>query len=138
MLLVVLAGAWLLLGWLSAFLGGWTRLASRYRWNQPFEGEIFPTRSAMLGMSRYENCLTMGANAKGLYLKVFTWMRINHPPLFIPWEDIQSKVEPSWLAPIVMLSFRPFPHVSMELPINTALELRRAALNPKAFAGITT
>ncbi len=136
LLLIVLVGAWILLGWLSALMGGWHRLASRYRFTQNFEGKLFPTRSAMMGMTRYSNCITMGVNTQGLYLNVFVWMRLNHPPLFIPWEDMVGKVEQTWLAPILLLSFKPFPRITIELPLNTAMELKAAAQNPMAFPEI--
>jgi hypothetical protein len=136
LLLAVLAGAWLLLGWLSSLLGGWSKLASRYQLRRPFTGKTFPTRSAMMGMTRYASCLTMGVNQEGLYLEVFIWMRISHPPLFIPWTDMAGKIEDSWLTKILVLTFKPVPQVSMELPMNTVLELKEAAHNPKAFPEI--
>ena len=136
LLLVVLAGAWLLLGWLSSVLGGWRKLASRYQLKHPFAGKTFSTRSAMMGMTRYASCLTMGANQDGFYLEVFFWMKISHPPLFIPWSDMTGKIEDSWLTKILILKFKPVPHVSIELPMNTALELKAAAQNPQAFPEI--
>jgi len=136
LLLVVLAGAWILLGWLSAILGGWTQLARLYAFRQPFDGQLFPTRSAMMGMTRYANCLSLGANPKGFYLNVYIWMRLHHAPLLIPWEEMTGKIEKTWLAPIFVLSFKAFPGITMELPMTTALELRAAAKNPGAFREI--
>jgi hypothetical protein len=43
-----------------------------------------PLRSA-----NYRSCVTLGANARGLYLAVRPLFRIGHPPLFIPWSDVQ-------------------------------------------------
>ncbi len=137
LLLTVLAGAWFLLGWLSSVIGGWGKLAAKYRFNGTFDGAFFPTRSAVLGMTRYTNCLTMGANRKGLYLNVFVWMRLNHPPLFIPWSEMTGTVQDSWLTKILVLQFKNAPKVSVELPMNTALELKKAAQNPEAFPEIT-
>jgi len=37
----------------------------------------------------YNNCLTIGANAGGLYIAVFFVFRIAQPTLFIPWSDIE-------------------------------------------------
>jgi len=136
LLLAVLGGAWLLLGWLSSVLGGWTKLASRYGFKRSFTGQTFPARSAMLGMTRYTNCLTMGVNREGLYLEVFVWMRLSHTPLFIPWTDMIGKIEDSWLTKILVLTFKPIPRVSIELPMNTALELKAAAQTSKAFPEI--
>ena len=133
LLLVVLGGAWLLLGWFSSILGGWSKLASRYRFDRPFSGKTFPTRSAMMGMTRYTSCLPLGANSEGFYLEVFFWMKVSHPPLFIPWTDIVGKIEDSWLTKILVLRFKPIPRVAIELPMNTVLELKEAAHNPKAF-----
>ena len=90
----------------------------------------------MLGMTRYANCLTMGVNEEGFYLEVFVWMRLSHPPLFIPWTDMIGKVEDSWLTKILVLTFKSTSRVSMELPMNTALELKVAAKTRKAFPEI--
>ena len=136
LLLAVLGGAWMLLGWLSSVLGGWTKLASQYGFKKPFTGKTFPTRSAILGMTRYANCLTLGANEEGLYLEVFVWMKLSHPPLFIPWSDMTGKIEDSWLTKILVLTFKSIPRVSIELPMNTALELKVAAQTSKAFPEI--
>jgi hypothetical protein len=137
LLLTVLAGAWLLLGWLSSVIGGWSKLASRYKLTQHFTGVIFPTRSAMMGMTRYTNCLTLGANKEGLYLEVFVWMKLNHPPLFIPWSDMTGKVQDSWLTQVLVLTLKTMPKISIELPMNTALELKKASKTAKAFPEIT-
>jgi hypothetical protein len=136
LLLLVLGGAWLILGWLSSVLGGWRKLASRYQITEPFVGKVFPTRSAAMGITRYANSLTLGVNSDGLYLNVFVWMRISHPPLFIPWTDMVGKVQESWLTQIVVLTFKFVPNVSIELPMNTVLELKRAAKSPNAFSEI--
>lgn len=133
LLLAVLGGAWLLLGWLSSVLGGWSKLASRYRFTEPFIGEVFPTRSATMGMTRYASCLTLGVNPDGLYLNVFIWMRVSHPPLFIPWADMVGKVQESWLTKILVVTFKSVPNVSIELPMNTVLELKQAAKSPDVF-----
>jgi hypothetical protein len=133
LLLMVLGGAWLLLGWLSSVLGGWSKLASRYRTTQPFNGKVFLTRSAMMGITRYSSCLTMGVNHEGLFLNVSIWMRLSHPPLFIPWTDMLGKIQESWLTKVLLVTFKFIPKVSMELPMNTVIELKQAAKSSNAF-----
>lgn len=49
----------------------------------------------MRGGCGYNNCLTLGANADGLYLavlRILPW----HPQLFIPWVEITVREEQQW------------------------------------------
>ena len=59
----------------------------------------------------YGNILTVGANARGLYLAVFLLFRMAHPPLFIPWTDISVRLHKGRLTTYVELGFRRAPGV---------------------------
>jgi len=49
-------------------------------------------------MTGYNNCLTIGANASGLYLSIIFPLRFAHPPLFIPWREISiSRKKILWI-----------------------------------------
>ena len=80
---------WVVVGFVVAQIGGWGPLARFYRLNNPFTGERWYFRSGRKRLTmRYDSCLTIGANAEGLYLAVLFLFRFGHPPLFIPWQDI--------------------------------------------------
>jgi len=109
-------------------MGGWSALAARYRSEGDFSG---PTWNFQCGQFRwwasYNNCLTVGADPRGLFLWVFLLIRVAHPPLFIPWQDISvSRAEVLWLRQVRF-------HLGQELQIpltigdKLAQELRSAA-----------
>jgi hypothetical protein len=70
-----------------ASVSGWAALAAEYRLNVPFEGKRWWFQDVTLrGWCGYNGCVSVGANADGLYLNTVFWVR--HPPLFIPWSDL--------------------------------------------------
>jgi hypothetical protein len=70
-------------------VGGWASLAEPYRISEPFSGSQWKFESGQMRyLTRYNHCLTIGANPRGLYLSIPWPLRISHPPLFIPWRDI--------------------------------------------------
>ncbi len=74
-------------------LSGWSRLARRFRANEPFYGESWSWQSASLRWGfHYNNCLTIGANPEAFYLAVTPLLRIFSPftpPLLIPWSELE-------------------------------------------------
>jgi hypothetical protein len=80
---------WLFVTYWVALLGGWRLLAKRFRAEGPFSGQKWHMQSAaMRWLSHYNNALTVGANADGLFLVPFVLFRAWHPPLYIPWDEI--------------------------------------------------
>jgi hypothetical protein len=71
-------------------IGGWATLARRFRATEPFYGETWGWQSAKFrGWCNYNNCLTVGASQEALYLSVMIPFRLFHPPLMIPWREIE-------------------------------------------------
>jgi hypothetical protein len=78
--------------YLISGLGGWTRLARRFRTYEPFYGESWTWQSGQLrGWCNYNHCLTVGANEQSLYLAVQVPFGMFHPPLLIPWNEIDAQ-----------------------------------------------
>jgi hypothetical protein len=83
--LAVVAWMGLVLSWLS----GWRSLAERYRTEREFPAHRRRMQSAMMqGGIGYNNILTLGSDAAGLYLRLPAVFRFGQPPLFVPWTDI--------------------------------------------------
>lgn len=81
---------WLTIGYAVALLSGWRSLAEHYRTDRPFPGHKRWMQSAKLRLGAgYNNALTLGSDADGIYMAVLFLFRMGHPPLFIPWGDIQ-------------------------------------------------
>ncbi len=93
---------------LISIVSGWWALSKSYRANSPFNGKRLRMRSATMRWgTNYGGCLTIGANREGLYIAIFPIFRINHPPLFIPWNDISTEKEKQFVFfNVVKFSFR--------------------------------
>lgn len=91
--IVVFAGIWMLvLSILSAF-SKWGMLGESYRVDE-FPSDISWRRwiSARMNGVMFNNMLWVGVSERGLYLKAGPsfFYKFKHPPLLIPWSDIQS------------------------------------------------
>jgi hypothetical protein len=81
---------WAAISSLIAAMSGWRRLAQSYRLTSPFNGRHWRFCSGHMRWStNYNGCLTIGADVRGVYLAVLFLFRIGHPPLFVPWSDVQ-------------------------------------------------
>lgn len=70
-------------------VGGWASLAEQYRSVEPFTGPHWNfQRGQFRWLAGYNNCLTVGADPRGLFVWIFPLFRVAHPPLFIPWREI--------------------------------------------------
>jgi hypothetical protein len=88
--------------YLVGFVAGWQALAERFRAESEPLGE---TRSVgpffyevyMRYWTRYSSAIRMTASDEGLFLSVFFLIRLGHPPLRIPWDEIEfSRVKRFW------------------------------------------
>lgn len=128
---VLIVGFWLALCAIIAWLGGWARLADRYRLWTTFEGTRFGGQSAALGWTSYGGVLTFGVDGRGLYLAVFPLFRFAHPPLFVPWSDVSAhEVRGRWLRSV---EFRFAQCPELRLSIARSLADRLLTLAPRAF-----
>lgn len=90
---VVFIGFWSAVCALLAFVGGWRGLAGRFRTEteQPHSAET-PT-GAMLGVVSYKSVLEVAFAEDGLDLRVMMMFRPGHPPLRIPWDQVEYQGE---------------------------------------------
>ena len=74
----------------TALIGrlGWARLAASYRTDAGATGQTFRGVSGMVGVSSYQNVLTVSIEPDGLRLAVMLPFRVGHPPVLIPWSDL--------------------------------------------------
>ena len=108
---------WCFILWLSSLAGGWRRLAERYENRMPFDGEITSFVTARLRFVNYSSILRLGTSDLGLYVAPIRIYRFFHPPLFIPWTDIEAEARPggrlAWGG--IRLEFAAVPRTSMTL-----------------------
>jgi hypothetical protein len=105
--------AWLGTCALLSLMGGWHRLAKKFRATSEIDGEKYRFVSMSLGTGlfpvRYRNSLFVTVGRSGVALSVLFPFRVLHPPLFIPWSDVETvRPESSWLTNPVALYVRGF------------------------------
>lgn len=88
--LVLFPLLWCGVSFLLAYLGGWARLAARFRAVDAPSGKRLVMQPGQIGMVRYSSCLTLHLAEDGLYMAVFPLWRIGHPCLFIPWNEFHN------------------------------------------------
>ena len=69
---------------------GWRRLAEAYATDAPLTGRAFRMTSAGIGGASYSNALTISIEPDGLRIAPLFLFRPGHPPLLIPWDQIQD------------------------------------------------
>lgn len=97
LLLFILAffAAWMaVICFLISFLTGWHTLAKRFRTQAEPYGEtrvVGPLFSTVYlrYWTHYSSCVRLTAAEDALYLSVIFLFRAGHPPLCIPWNEIQ-------------------------------------------------
>ncbi len=93
------------LGWFAGMylmskLGGWAKLATKFRTEELADGDIHRFCSGSVGMSNYGGCFTIRVMDSGLHisaslfgLPILLW----HPPILIPWSEFHSTTKKSFL-----------------------------------------
>lgn len=79
---------------LSSLLTGWHALAKRFRAeSEPYgvtkSAGPFPYTVYTRWLSHYSFIIRMTAAEDGLYLSVIFLLRVGHPPLRVPWNEVQ-------------------------------------------------
>lgn len=88
---VFFGGLWTFVLMSMSFIGGWRRLARRYRATRPPEGRrAIRGMTGMVGITSYNRVLTVTIADDGMFLAPLWMFRIGHPVLFIPWRDIRN------------------------------------------------
>jgi hypothetical protein len=96
---IVAVGMWVLVAGAISHVGGWSSLADQYRCLGPFPGSSWNFQSGQFGgIASYYKCLTVGADPRGLFVRIHFPFRVAHPPLFIPWHEISvSRKKVLWV-----------------------------------------
>jgi hypothetical protein len=77
----------ILVAYLLAFIGGWWSLSLRYRTERQLPKGSFVGSGSLRYIAGYHNVLRLGSDSEGMYLTF--WPRLAHPPLFIPWDQVE-------------------------------------------------
>lgn len=111
--LFIVAWGWFLTQGIAR-LSGWARLADQYLATRPFEGEKWRFQSIQMRyLTHYNNCVTFGADPEGLYMAMFFLLRPGHPPLLVPWQELEVQPRKRFLVSGYELHFLRAPEVTM-------------------------
>lgn len=91
---------WLLVMTILATLGGWRALGRRYPDpGNAAVGDLQRLPGSSIRMTpvpvSYRGCVTLMLSSAGLHLRVMPIFRFLHPPLLIPWSEIE-RAEAGW------------------------------------------
>ncbi len=81
---------WCVMALVFAHVGGWARLAKRYRAQQRPAGKTFRFQSGKFGGVNYSGVFTVVVAREGMYLSVMPFFRLGHPPILLPWEAMEN------------------------------------------------
>jgi hypothetical protein len=88
---------WLVVSFVLSFVSGWHRLHASF----PASDRPLAKRSLTSGTFRYivgyQNVLWLSSNREGLYLGILFLFRFGHPPIFVPWSEIEVRPEKKFL-----------------------------------------
>ena len=107
-----------------ARMSGWAKLAGAYSTSKVCDGFKLRGRRGQFGRwMGYKGILTLGVDPEGFYLSVIWLFKSGHPPLFVPWKDIQTREERMWMRDWVVIKFAQVPGVTFALHKNDVLKL---------------
>lgn len=91
---VVFVAAWLAVGVVLSWMGGWRSLAVRYPDPGAVEGQRFRFVSGYVGRgmraARYRSVIDVVVGERGIRVSILLPFRFLHPPFFLPWREIES------------------------------------------------
>jgi hypothetical protein len=76
--------------WLDARAASWDRLARLYETEIDPDSDAIAHSTFAMNDRRYRGITTIGASRKGLYLALERSNKFLHPPLLIPWSEIEE------------------------------------------------
>jgi len=113
--------------YLNGLSSGWYALSKRFRAQSKFLGQLKSTRPyfnvCMKNWDDYSGIIRIAAEEDSLYLSVVFPYRIGHPPLRIPWTEIQfGKTKFLWRR-YVVLTLGDQEHIPMRISERMARKL---------------
>jgi hypothetical protein len=108
LLLALFLGLWSVASILSSRSSGWHALAKRFRTQSDPSGEVRKAGPFLYGVyirywTDYSGAIRIASTKDALYLSVLLPLRIGHPPLCIPWNEIQiSETRLLWVRFVVL------------------------------------
>lgn len=110
------------------WVSGFPQLVKHYGLRSPFVGQKWFWQSTAIGWLSYRSCITVGANATGLYIAPWGIFRAGHPPIVIPWAELQVEgPQWWWLMRMYAVRTQACPNIVIRIPRRLFLKLAIAA-----------
>lgn len=95
---VYFIGMWSFVLWLLSRIGGWAKMAEKYRAQACPEGPLYRWRSMQIRpFMNYNSSLDVTLSPQGVHMVPFVMFRIGHEPLLIPWSCVGPLEETNFL-----------------------------------------
>jgi hypothetical protein len=125
---VFFAGFWCIVCVIISFLSGWYALSTRFRAQTEPYGETKTAGPIFYGVQMrfkvsYGNAVRIITAQDALYLSILFLFRIGHPPLRIPWDEIQFARAKFWWLRYVVLTLGNEEKIPMRLSERMARKL---------------
>jgi hypothetical protein len=106
---VLFVALWCLIPLIVSFVGGWHRLSLRFRAQSEPYGDTRTAGPFSYGVQMryrlgYNNAIRITAAEDALYFSILFLFRIGHPPLRIPWNEIQIGRDKSFWRRYIVLT----------------------------------
>lgn len=119
---------WCSVCFLISLMSGWFTLSDRFRKQSEPYGEALSAGPFGYGVrmrfrTNYGNVIRLTSTADALYVSVFFPFRVGHPPLCVPWKEIQlGRTKFLWLK-YVVLTLGDQERIPMRIPERMARKL---------------
>jgi hypothetical protein len=121
---------WCWISFMTSVLGGWHRLAKRYRARSTVRGSAWTApfaKSHCYATQFYGFYLKVTANEDGIGLALPFMFRVGHPALFIPWSEIVvSRTRRLWVFERIRFTFPVVPRVWLEIGPGVGGKIQKA------------
>ncbi len=110
-------------------VGGWFQLAQFYALDdEDIEGERFRFKS--VGMRRavnYGGIAEFIVTPRGLCIKIAKPFRFGHPPLLLPWDQMNVRQGSALLMNTIFIEMEKAPQLPLRIRFSTAMKIKQAA-----------
>ena len=124
--LVFFTALWSFIAFITSRIWGWHAMSKHYTGDLSYVNESLRFRSARFGWGSYSGVLTFSVNDEELGISVLFLYRVGHPPLKIPFEEINA-YEKTVILPEVHMTFAQTPERVIKIPRRVADAIEAAS-----------
>ena len=125
---ILFVAFWCLVCFLISFFTGWATLSRRFKKQSEPQGEIRSAGPLFYGVymrfwSHYGSAIRLTAASDALYASMLFLLRVGHPPLRIPWDEIRFGRTKFFFWPYIVLTLGNEEKIPMRISLRMARNL---------------